>query len=467
MNFSSNKKNLLVVSSLGIAAILVLYAGIWLIYNEAIEYFYLEVDRRMEALAKTTSSEIAEKILEVEPETKIPKLRQGLLFGSFAPPVYSIEQEVVFMQSRLQEISKIHELQEISILDSAGKILVSSNENLKIGQTWIFNDLFLREITLAKIGFSSRSQFEKSGNEFLKIFFEPVEIDSSTTFVLCLEVGVGTFQEFIKFEDKIFFTGIICLGIVLILVLVQIRLYFQISANENQMIKNENLLAMGRMAAGIAHEIRNPLGIIKTTAQRLQKKYGKETNDPIFGFIDEEVDRLNTILTNYLEFAKNDEKSKFVDFDLKKLIFRLLSSVKEEFLAQSIEISFLCAEEEVVFSGNPPQLQQVFLNFLINSRDAFSGRQGKILIELKKSKNKIEIVFEDDGNGISRQNLKSIFEPFFTTKSTGSGLGLYLSRRIVKNHNGEIEVFSDGKSWARFVVIFSESEKLLKKTASH
>ncbi|KAA3600834.1 MAG: hypothetical protein DWQ06_08405 [Calditrichaeota bacterium] len=457
MKFPTNKKSLLIVSAFGFITVFALYASIWYIYDEAIKYFNEELDRRLIALTQTTATEIAQSLSEKETQqgSFFEQLRGRQRGGKLLLPVYSFEQELFFTQIRLQEIAKIQELQEITILDSSGKIIVSTNEDLITGEKSQFQIIYPNEIELARIGFPTHSDLYQSEDAFFKVYFAGIDVDEEVNFVLCAEVGLGTFAGFIEFKDKIFLIGGVCLFFIILLTLAQISVYFQISASEKQLIKNENLLAMGRMAAGIAHEIRNPLGIINSTAQRIKRKYGKEKEDPIFDFIPEEVDRLGKILTNYLEFSKNDENISFEKINLKALLRRVSNGVQEDFADFGIEVDFQSGgSEEFFIEGNSPQLQQVFLNFLLNSKDAFENEEGKIKIRLKKVKSKIEITFEDNGKGISQQVRKSIFEPFFTTKDTGSGLGLYLSKRIIENHNGTVEVDSDGKSWTKFKINF-------------
>ncbi len=456
MKFPTNKKSLLIVSAFGFITVFALYASIWYIYDEAIKYFNEELDRRLTALTQTTASEIAQSLSEKEIQqgSFFEQLRGRQRGGKLLLPVYSFEQELFFTQIRLQEIAKIQELQEITILDSSGKIIVSTNEDLITGEKSQFQIIYPNEIELARIGFPTHSDLYQSEDAFFKVYFAGIDVDEEVNFVLCAEVGLGTFAGFIEFKDKIFLIGGVCLFFIILLTLAQISVYFQISKNEKQLLKNENLLAMGRMAAGIAHEIRNPLGIINSSAQRIKRKYGKEKEDPIFDFIPEEVDRLGKILTNYLEFSKNDDNVSFEKIDLKTLLRRVANSVQEDFTELGIEVDYQSDSGDFEIQGNSPQLQQVFLNFLLNSKDAFENSKGKIQIRLKKVKSKIELTFEDNGKGISPQVKKSIFEPFFTTKDTGSGLGLYLSKRIIENHNGSVEVNSDGKSWTRLTIHF-------------
>lgn len=456
LKFHNNKKSLLIVLAFGFLTVLALYASIWYIYDEAIKYFNEELDRRLTALTQTTATEIAQSLAqkEIQQGSFFEQLRGGQRIGKLLLPVYSFEQELFFTQIRLQEIAKIQELQEITILDSSGKIIVSTNEDLITGKKSQFQIIYPNEIELARIGFPTHSELYQSEDTFFKVYFAGIDVDQNVNFVLCAEVGLGTFTGFIKFKDKIFLIGGVCLFFMVLLIFAQMSFYFQISANEKQLMENENLLAMGRMTAGIAHEIRNPLGIISSTAQRIKRKYGKVKDDPIFDFIPEEVERLGKILTNYLEFSKNDENIGFEKIDLKELLLRVLNGVREDFTELGIEIDFQSNSGDFILQGNSPQLQQVFLNLLLNSKDALEGSEGKIKIRLQKVKGKIELTFEDNGKGISTQVKKSIFEPFFTTKDKGSGLGLYLSKRIIESHNGNVKVDSEGESWTRFTIHF-------------
>lgn len=208
------------------------------------------------------------------------------------------------------------------------------------------------------------------------------------------------------------------------------------------MQQSEKLTAMGRMAASMAHEIRNPLGIIKGTADVLKEKYSaEETSDELFDYISAEVLRLNHLVNNFLSFAcepKLNPKSA----DLKNVIERAVAALEREDQEQKIEIILSAQNELAPFNFDENVIQQVLFNLLINAQQAIE-QDGKIEIGLNainhKNKRYAEVTVSDNGSGIEGDTEK-IFEPFYTSKSSGSGLGLAICKQIIEKHGGWIEL---------------------------
>lgn len=192
--------------------------------------------------------------------------------------------------------------------------------------------------------------------------------------------------------------------------------------------------------ATISHEIRNPLGIIKGTAERLSKKYNKE-QDELFYFIPEEVNRLNEILTAYLEFASLEPKRK-EEVKIASFLNRTVDQIKNEFSKQNITIQLETDEDLPEVKINPAGIKQVIINLLMNAKEAI-GQDGYIKIQLRNFKDYVNIEVEDNGKGIKKKDLKQIFTPFYSTKPKGSGLGLYVVKKIIEEHQGNISIGSE------------------------
>jgi signal transduction histidine kinase len=206
--------------------------------------------------------------------------------------------------------------------------------------------------------------------------------------------------------------------------------------------QSEKLAAMGRMAASMAHEIRNPLGIIKGTADVLKEKFAAEKkSDELFDYISAEVQRLNYLINNFLSFAR-EPKLNLKIANLKTVIEKAVAAIEREEHNFDILITTNLNSDVPDFAFDENAIQQVLFNLLINAQQAFQ-KNGTIETSLKKislrNKKFAEITIADNGPGIESDTAK-IFEPFFTTKSTGSGLGLTISKQIVEKHGGRIEV---------------------------
>ena len=239
-----------------------------------------------------------------------------------------------------------------------------------------------------------------------------------------------------------------------------------------RMKERERLAALGQMAAGLAHEIRNPLGSIKGAAQVLlpivedTKKNGNTEADDrsikeFLAIIVEEVDRLNNIVSQFLDYARpyrGDPKP----LDVNEVVRRTLQLLEKEEGAHKVEISTALFEGLPQVRADPEQLRQVFLNLSLNAIQAMTeGGTGKLQVStsLRRSTRRgataafLEVRFRDTGVGIPASDLKSLFIPFFTTHEKGTGLGLPISQRIIENHGGTIEVRSKPGAGSTFTVL--------------
>ncbi len=213
--------------------------------------------------------------------------------------------------------------------------------------------------------------------------------------------------------------------------------------------RREKLASLGELSAGLAHEIRNPLGIVKNAAEGLISKERDETQrEMLLDIIIQETKRLNKLVTDFLDFARPTPVEK-TEISLKELVEDIVFSVEDEANKRGVEI--IPDLENVVISIDKYQIRQALLNLILNSLDAMP-EGGEIRISLVKEKESATLRIEDSGQGISPEHLDKIFDPFFTTKEKGTGLGLALVYRIVEAHGGEIKVDSREGVGTTFVV---------------
>lgn len=211
---------------------------------------------------------------------------------------------------------------------------------------------------------------------------------------------------------------------------------------EESIMRAKNLEALGALAAGVAHEIRNPLTSIKGYAQYIKSELGDNnelTSDVCV--IVAEVDRLNHIIERFLAFAR-PEKLNLELCNINKVVQRVINLINKDDLSKNIDIKINLGELPVA-SIDFEQMVQVIFNITINAIQAMKkGGILKIETNYISSSEMIEIEVKDTGEGISSENQDKIFEPFFTTKEKGTGLGLAICARIVENHKGVLEVSS-------------------------
>lgn len=236
-----------------------------------------------------------------------------------------------------------------------------------------------------------------------------------------------------------------------------------------RMKERDRLAALGEMAAGLAHEIRNPLGAIKGAAQLLVDSEGKPVSGqdaPEFiSIIVEEVNRLNRVVTQFLDYAR-PYKGEAAEIDVNDVVKRTAQLLETLDGASGIALEVSLADDLPRIRGDAEQLRQVFLNLGLNAFQAMTGG-GKLVIATGRRPVRrraeagafIEVRFSDSGAGISREHMKNLFIPFFTTKEKGTGLGLPISQRIVTQHGGVIDVRSELGKGTTFTVALPVAEE--------
>jgi signal transduction histidine kinase len=224
--------------------------------------------------------------------------------------------------------------------------------------------------------------------------------------------------------------------------------------------ERDRLAALGEMAAGLAHEIRNPLGAIKGAAQCLDPKRLPGEDGEFLEVIVEEVNRLNGVVTAFLDYARPLKQS-FGPTDLNEVVTRTVRLIQNDIPAR-IALAVELNETLPRVDGDAEQLKQVLINLVQNAVQALGEKPGRIVVrtvrldrfgEFRSSGGDfVEVQVSDDGPGIPADQQQHIFVPFYTTKQKGTGLGLAICQRIVKNHGGGISVQSKPGEGSTFSV---------------
>lgn len=222
--------------------------------------------------------------------------------------------------------------------------------------------------------------------------------------------------------------------------------------------RSERLAALGQLSAGLAHEIRNPLSTIKTSAEMLTKNVAPDNELALemAGFISSEVDRTNSLVTRFLDFAR-PLAVRLEKTDLTQIIDRAVSDVEKHSPPFDVSIYKNYAPDIRPFLLDGQLMERVVYNLLLNAAQA-SPPKGTVTVKTRQFNATVEIAVIDRGRGIDRKHLENIFNPFFTTKPTGVGLGLAIVSKIVDEHRGKISVESEpgGGSVFRVYLPFQE-----------
>ena len=227
----------------------------------------------------------------------------------------------------------------------------------------------------------------------------------------------------------------------------------QIRKLKKQVGTNKRLAAIGKLAAGVAHEIRNPLSSIKGFATYFGKRYeDNEADKETAGIMVAEVERINRSVTQLLEFARPMAIEK-KQVDITELIHHSLKLVHQDLAEKNIKTQVHIDVRDRMIHTDPDRMNQVFLNLYINAIDALCDT-GTLEIDAVDTdlKQEIEIRVRDNGTGIDPESLDLIFDPYFTTRSTGTGLGLSIVHRIIENLGGRIRVNSAPGKGTCFII---------------
>lgn len=300
-----------------------------------------------------------------------------------------------------------------------------------------FPPFALGPLLRAAAGQASSSQLYRVGGSYLKSAYAPVRDEEGYVVAVVGVEGSAKYFSTLSQIRRYFVTfGLFGLLLASAVAYLAYRALSWLSSAEQALAKAETSEAMGRMAAQMAHEIRNPLSIVRAAAVRLRSKYGGSVDPKLIDFILEEVERIKELTDHYLSLSR-EETINPEPCDLVVLV----KDVVEVLDGHPVEVDL--PPKPVVVHVDPNRIRQVLLNLISNAEEAVSEvPDPRIRIFLRTSRKGAYISVEDNGRGVPREFVDKIFHPFFTTKEKGSGLGLYIVRRIVEAHGGEVHLRS-------------------------
>jgi len=247
-------------------------------------------------------------------------------------------------------------------------------------------------------------------------------------------------------------------------------------AHLKHIYQTDRLAIIGQLAAGAAHEIRNPLTSIKSAIQYVKNDLQEPRKQKMIESVLSEVDRINDILTGLLSFSRQNNPVKR-EFDLAALIDQILDLIRNTRIKKQIKFTVVCFASSIPIIADCDQIKQVLVNIILNAIDAIDA-EGEIDVSVQPARIEGEefysITVTDNGKGISEESLEKLFDPFYTTKIEGTGLGLSISYGIIHRHRGSIEIGNRTDGSGAQVVIrlpkgihdskFNDSEEFFSKS---
>lgn len=232
---------------------------------------------------------------------------------------------------------------------------------------------------------------------------------------------------------------------------------------EYKMRQADKLSAIGSLAAGIAHEIRNPLSAISGAVEVLKENvsFSDEEHKELFEVVLTETERLNGIIKEFLNYTKV-RPIEISTFDINRVFYEIINLVRKgNILKENISLMYKNKDRKFIIDADVDQIKQVFFNLVINSIDAMMEKGGMLTIDLEEDDSNLTVSISDEGCGIKPGRLDKIFEPFYSSKDKGVGIGLSIVNKIIQSHKGEISVKSKLGEGTCFTVVLPKKQDRL------
>ncbi len=306
----------------------------------------------------------------------------------------------------------------------------------------------------ALLGHPTASAFYRLGKVRYKTGYAPLSPGSGEVrALLAVTADAAFFQGLERLRQELWIAGGLSTLTVVLLGLFFFRISGTLARAEDRARRNESLASMGQMAATVAHEIRNPLAIIGATAERLRNA---PPDDEIWHYIPEEVARLNAILSNYLDFVRQDA-SMLEEVDLREVLARVRALCEPDLVRRRIEVRQELPDAPCVVRASAAGLRQALLNLILNAQDAMP-EGGVLTFSLSRRGRQWACEVRDTGVGMSREEQSRAFEVFFSRKSHGTGLGLAVVERVVREVGGRVELESEPGRGSTFRLLLPDAQ---------
>jgi signal transduction histidine kinase len=359
----------------------------------------------------------------------------------------------IFLNNQLilLDIKESNNLQDIYIVNPALELIVDTETGLISIPARKAPDSSLIERAL--LNQSSSGNIQSLGeHKFLTAAAPLTDINNIVTGILIVEARAAFFDELEQFESGLWAFSAVNLIIFMTVAFFLIRAVRRSFTLQAQIQNQQNLVKLGEMAASVAHELRNPLSIIQGANTLIQKKYGSKA-DEFFSYIPTELKRLNTLLENFLIFARMQRVQKqAVQID------ELIEKLKIGFSEHLQRIKFNVPPDLPAIYTDNNLLEQILLNLIRNAIQA-SDNGEKISVQCHLMGKMLEFQIADQGSGIAPDTMDRVFEPFFTTRERGSGLGLAISKRLVEQLGGQIHIQSEPGTGTEITFTITTTDK--------
>ncbi len=335
---------------------------------------------------------------------------------------------------------------DASLVDSAGVVVVDARESeFTEGLPSVLDTLAGPALRRALRGEAAVSAPYRHEGTLLRAGIAPVRDETGRVLgAVAVELAPAYLPVVSQLGRTLLLIAAATMLAVLLLAAIVVRGAWLAARLERRLSRAQNLAAMGRLTATLAHEIKNPLAIIRGSAQRLGRLEPEAQR--MADFVVEETDRLSRTVARYLEFARGsgvgEPEGAAEVGDAVAALEATLELLQGELRAREVALERAGQLETAPVALDNESLKQLYLNLILNALEAMP-RGGRLAVSLAERAGRIEVGIADDGAGIPAGTLKRLGRPFFTTKATGSGLGLFLARRLAESAGGELRIQSE------------------------
>jgi signal transduction histidine kinase len=367
------------------------------------------------------------------------------------------------IRDELRRIAAASNLGVIQVVDDRRRHLVGTLETTRFGERDPFLDA-QPEVAVALAGIPAATPLYEASEirgTFFKTGFVPIESDDGAILgLVAVEGGSGFFEILPSLRRTWRLVGLASAIIAVLLALLLISVFRALERYERGLRGAAALATAGQLASVVAHEIRNPLAVLQSRAERIQEEVGAGGDAReiarLLEVIPQEVRRLDRILSNYLSLARVREGGG--SCAVLPVVADTLELVEKDLSQAQIRSTIDAASREIRARIDAGALRQALMNLFLNARDAMT-EGGELHVRVRREGRWVRIEVEDSGEGIDKKVMRRLFEPFFTTRPTGSGLGLAVVESVVGSAAGRVEVASEPGRGSSFTLWLPVDEK--------
>ncbi|SYZ72135.1 putative Histidine kinase [Candidatus Zixiibacteriota bacterium] len=414
----------------------------WIFYGRTERNYEAQLSRRLTSLAQLGADQFSGSLV------------QGLVCGDLRAYERTLD--------LIDHIRDADSLSEVFVIDLKGRYLATTLPNSdSVYYLGSLNRIYIDSAFLEISGRPVVTASYRAGDIFLKSAFVPLPDTAGTNAALLgLEADIDYTDELHQLKRNLYISSALSAGGGLLFGLFFFFVQRRINASEKALFLSQAQANLGRMVAVVSHEIKNPLMIIRASAERLKKGNGA----PEAAFILEETDRLNNILTGYLDFASGKKNIRIEKIAMSALLSKIVEQFGHRLKSQGVNLLMGDTKEDIFVMADAVALRQVIINLVLNGAEAVKNKEnGLIHIESSAREKRGIVEVTDNGSGIDPGTMKDIFEPFFTTRTSGSGLGLYLSKQLITAMRGEISVRSKSGGPTVFMIALPLADENSKR----